>query len=64
MKKELRKIDEKTADEFLRILCHADGDCKYCSNDLVNIFIKKFGHKDLAEKIFKNKFHSKLEIIN
>jgi len=46
---------EKDAKKFIQILETADGDCSYCVEDLLELFIKKFPqYKSLAEKKLKS----------
>lgn len=55
-------MEKEEAKKILEIMSEADGGCHVCAGYLFNSFIKEFGFKDLAIKVYKKEFDEDLEI--
>jgi len=55
-------MKKEEGEDIIKIMLSADGGCKYCVADLLQLFCTEFpDYKELAKKAFRDKFGVKLE---
>ncbi|GEM_PF-1991631 len=56
-------MNTESAKKIIKILLSADGGCKFCASELLELFIKQFPeYKDLAKELFKKTFETEIEL--